>query len=164
MNRWTLCTHPVIAGPVLSSMLLTGCGVPALLQDPRQMANLSMPAPAHSKYFDVTGAGFLIEAKDQPVKMSYTLSLHVKQSQSMPLYFTVEYEDPAKRGHRFVQEVEVQANAQDVSLQSDPVEGLRPGWDYWVTVTAYSDSARTQEIDRFTQRIRSSINSRLFRK
>lgn len=163
MNRWVFCIHPVRGELVLSLMLLTGCGVPALLQDPRQIANLSMPAPAHSKYFDVTGAGFLIEAKEQPVKMSYTLSLHVKQPQSTPFYLTVEYEDPAKRGRRFVQEVEVQANTQDVSLQSDPLEGLRSGWDYWVMVTTYANPARTQEIDRFTQRIRSSINSRSFR-
>lgn len=149
------------AGILLS---LTGCGLPALVQDPKQFLYLNPPAAAHSKEFEVAWAGFLVETKTQPIKVMYELSLHVRKAEHPARYLTVEYDDPKHRHQQIVQSMEVPAGTRDISLQSPPIEGLKSGWDYRVTVKAYADAERSQEVDRLTQRIRSKLDWSRLRK
>ncbi len=150
MRRWGIgCVVMVV---------LAGCGMPGLLQDPKQLMYLSMPQAARSEYFAVQAAGFNVNLEQKPGSVRYYLVLQLQRSLMAPLYLVIEFDDPRRRGQPLTETVEVQPGSTKVKVESEPVEGMRIGGSYRVLVTAYSDQAHTYRVDRLVQRVHSSIS------
>lgn len=140
------------------AVVLVGCGIPGVLQDPRQLMYLSMPQAARSEYFAVQAAGLNAKLEQKPGTAHYYLVMQLQRPLVAPLYLVVQFDDPRHRGQPLTETVEVQPGSTEVKVESDPVEGMRIGEYYRVVVTAYSDQAHTSRVDRLVQRVYSSIS------
>jgi hypothetical protein len=121
----------------------------------REGNNLTEPRPAQSKYFRTTlGAFQLIQGF-----AGYKWFIEVTQRPEMRIYTRCIIENPQDPKKPFVYDGFIDPSTPSTVITHGPAVGLKMYGDYTLEFIAYQDEARTQEIDRLTQVIRSYVDT-----
>jgi hypothetical protein len=121
----------------------------------REGNNLTEPRPAQSKYFKTTlgafqlvqgfaGYKWFIEVIERPEKRIYTRGI---------------IENPMDPKKPFVYDGFIDPSTPSTVITHGPAMGLKMYGDYTLEFIAYEDEARTQEIDKLTQIVRSYVDT-----
>ena len=113
------------------------------------------PKPARSEYLRVKKAGFNISGE----WAEYKLSADIITWTNEPFLIRVEYENPLNAREPFIQESLIDPSPGEIELTSPYVEGLEVKKDYYVKITLYASKDKEKALDRFTQYIRSYVDS-----
>jgi hypothetical protein len=121
----------------------------------REGNNLTEPRPAQSKYFKTTlGAFQLVQGV-----AAYKWFIEVFQRPEKRIYTRCVIENPQDPKKPFVYEGFIDPSTPSTVITHGPALGLKIYGDYTLELIAYEDEARTKEIDKLTQIIRSYVDS-----
>jgi hypothetical protein len=121
----------------------------------REGNNLTEPRPAQSKYFKTTlGAFQLIQGF-----AGYKWFIEVIQRPEKRIYTRSIIENPQDPKKPFVYDGFVDPTTPSTVITHGPAVGLKIYSDYTLELIAYEDEARTKEIDRLTQQLRSYVDT-----
>jgi len=146
-----------IAAIIIFVVFLSGCGIPNLIADPKQVVPRRMPSAAESKYMETEMAGFSIDTKGA-LKVTYMLTLKIKEHPFEKLFLDITYDDPQNTSIEKTEYLTVSKGEESVRWESIPIRGLKASFSYYVDVFVYEDEARTQLVDQLKQRIQSSLS------
>jgi len=138
-------------------LLSVGCKAAELVMDPKQLTYIALPETVESEYFTVRSADFAIDAQQKPGTVQYQIVLQLRRPLLVPLYLVVQYDDP-KRWGRLVQMVEMQPGSPEVTVTSEPVQGVKRGGHYRVMITSYNDPDHTHRVDHLVQHVHSNVD------
>lgn len=113
------------------------------------------PRPAQSRYFKTEIAGFAIADG----VAGYQVFIDVITPPSQRIYTRAILENPENPEAPIVYEHYIDPETPSTAMRHLPVKGLKIYKNYRIELVAYADEARTQEIDRLTQKIRSYLDT-----
>ncbi len=113
------------------------------------------PRPAESRYFKTEIAGFAIVNG----VAGYRAFIDVITPPSQRIYTRAILENPVNSNTPIVYEHYIDPETGSTEVTHFPVIGLRIYNNYTITLIAYEDEARTVEIDRLKQEVRSYIDT-----
>ncbi len=117
--------------------------------------NRTEPHPSASRYFRTNNAGFMIENGEA----GYMAFFDVLQLPPERIYTRAILQNPEDSKTPIVYDHYVDPGVKSVTVTHFPVNGLRSYKSYWIEFVSYSDEARTQEMDRLTQQVRSYVDT-----
>jgi hypothetical protein len=121
----------------------------------REGNNLTEPRPAQSKYFKTTlGAFQLIQGFS-----AYKWFIEVIQRPEKRIYTRCIIENPQDASKPFVYDGFIDPSTPSTVITHGPATGLKIYSDYTLEFIAYEDEARTKEIDKLTQVVRSYVDT-----
>jgi hypothetical protein len=121
----------------------------------REGNNLTEPRPAQSKYFKTTlGAFQLIQGF-----AGYKWFIEVIERPGQRIYTRGIIENPQDPTKPFVHDGFIDPSTPSTVITHGPALGLKIYGDYTLEFIAYEDEARTKEIDKLTQIIRSYVDT-----
>lgn len=113
------------------------------------------PRPARSRYFKTEIAGFAIADG----VAGYQVFIDVITPPSQRIYTRAILENPENPEAPIVYEHYIDPETPSTAMRHLPIKGLKIYKNYQIELVAYADEARTQEIDRLTQKIRSYLDT-----
>ncbi|MEO6079597.1 MAG: hypothetical protein ABIQ86_07450 [Steroidobacteraceae bacterium] len=121
----------------------------------REGNNVTEPRPAQSKYFKTTlGAFQLIQGF-----AAYKWFIEVIQHPEKRIYTRCIIENPQDPKRPFVYDGFIDPTTPSTGITHGPALGLKIYSDYTLEFIAYEDEARTKEIDKLTQKLRSYVDT-----
>jgi hypothetical protein len=117
--------------------------------------NITEPRPQESKYLRTRMGGFEIIQGFAGLK----LYIDVIKKPDQRLYTKAIIPNPKNSNAPFVYEHYIDPNTPSTTLTQGPMMGLEIYQDYLVEFILYSDEARSQEVDRLSQKIRSYVDT-----
>jgi hypothetical protein len=121
----------------------------------REGNNVTEPRPAQSRYFKTTlGAFQLIQGF-----AGYKWFIEVIQHPEKRIYTRCTIENPQDPNKPFVYDGFIDPATPSTVITHGPALGLKIYSDYTLEFIAYEDEARTKELDRLTQKLRSYVDT-----
>ncbi len=130
-------------------------GIELVVGTYRDGNNVTEPRPAESRYFRTKIAGFQIIQGFA----GYKVFIDVIERPKKRAYTRITFENPAEPKKPFVYEHYVDPDTPMITLTHGPAKRLKIYKDYRVEVILFADEARTQEIDRLVQKVRSYVDT-----
>lgn len=121
----------------------------------QQGSHVSEPNPAKSQYMKTKMGGFAVTE----TQAQYIVYVELTKAFDHPVHMKTEFENPLDKNHPLVEEADIKAGEQLLSLASGAVRGLRVDHSYSVKISLYQFSDRKNPIDVLKQNIKSYIDS-----
>jgi hypothetical protein len=160
--RWIMNTKSTLAGILLLFVDATplvaaqkSAPMELVIGTYREGNNVTEPQPAQSRYFRTTlGAFQLIQGF-----AGYKWFIEVIQHPEKRIHTRSIVENPQDPKKPFVYDGFIDPATPRTEVTHGPALGLKIYSDYTLELIAYEDEARTKEIDRLTQKIRSYVDT-----
>jgi len=117
--------------------------------------NITDPRPRESEYLRTSTGGFEIIQDTAGFK----LYIDVIKKPERRIYTRAIVPNPQDKNAPFMYEHYLDPTTRSTTITHGPVMGLKVYEDYAIDLILYKDEARTQEIDRLSQKIRSYVDT-----
>jgi hypothetical protein len=157
MNREmkTFCLLVVIGLASVSGLLAQSAAKPLFVLGTVDGKNTTDPRPTESTSFRTQAGGFLVMDGSAVYKVYVKIIKKPRSEQ----YTRAILQNPLDPNAPFVYDYFIDKKAGITTLTHGPVKGLEIQKDYKVELVLYEDKARTKEIDRLTQLVRSYVDT-----
>ncbi len=120
---------------------------------------MTIHSPSKSRLFAVQGSE-LTQAFPETDRLRYFLALKVKKPQDKVIYLDIRYENPCDRRHPIMATATLPPKETRLLLESPALGCVKDHRYYRVKVTAYDSAGKSRRIDRITQLVYATLNSK----
>lgn len=120
-------------------------------------ANLTLPRPRQSRFFEVQDAGFLVLKQKGA---AYYLRASVSKHRTTTYYVRIQYDNPQDTSHPFANDLDLKPEMDGVLFTSpDVVWGIRNYQICTIRVSVFNDRESKQPIDTLIQPMRAYVDT-----
>lgn len=118
------------------------------------------PARTATEHFSVTNAGYwLANLNKKPNQLVYFFQLNVDKPYKSRVFTRVTLENPTDQNKPFVYEHHLDPNEQSTQATHSTLQNVKLGQKYELSYEIFSDSARTELIEKVTQIVQAPLGN-----